>query len=495
MSSPAELIAALRREGLLRYAPDALPVFTGLTSDSRAAIRGSLFVAVRGSQADGHRFVADALARGAAAAVVESRMAVEAPQIVVRDGRLAAIALARAWFGDPAAGLQLIGITGTNGKTTTTGLVCHLLNGAGDAGSLGTLGAFDGAGQSVPSAAGSLTTPGAIDLQATLAALRDRGVRRVAMEASSHSLDQGRLDGLSFAAGVFTNLTLDHLDYHQTMEHYHAAKLKLLGLLARDAVVAVNADDPAWRGIPRSAGTLRFGFSPDADLRAVAPALGASGSRFRIEGRFGIREASLPLPGEFNIANALGAAAAALGFGLTLDDVVERLAGVPQVPGRMERLASSPFAVLRDYAHTPDALERALGALRPLTPGRLILLFGCGGDRDRAKRPIMGRLAGAHADFTVITSDNPRTENPEAIIDEIVAGLPPAAPHLRLADRRDAIRTALESAEPGDTVLLAGKGHETYQVIGHQKLPFDEREIVANLLSGGDRGSDAGMTS
>jgi UDP-N-acetylmuramoyl-L-alanyl-D-glutamate--2,6-diaminopimelate ligase len=485
VTSAGELLGALRREGLLRHAPEALPAFSGLTCDSRAARPGSLFVAVRGSQSDGHRFVADALSRGAVAAVVEGRVAGDFPQIVVRDGRLAAIALARAWYDDPGAAMQLIGITGTNGKTTTTGLVSHLLNRAGDAGAIGTLGAFDGAGRPVESAAGSLTTPGPIDLQATLAALRERGVRRAAMETSSHSLDQGRLDGLSFAAAVFTNLTLDHLDYHQTMEHYHAAKLKLLGLLAKDAVVAVNADDPAWTAIPRTAGTIRFGFAPEADLRAGGAALGATGSRFRIEGRFGIREVVLPLPGEFNIANALGAAAVGLGLGLTLDEVVERLASAPQVPGRMERLAAEPFTVLRDYAHTPDALERALGALRPLTPGRLIVLFGCGGDRDRGKRPIMGRLAGARADFTVITSDNPRTENPEAIIDEIVSGLPPAAPHLRLVDRREAIRTVLQTAAPGDTVLLAGKGHETYQVIGTEKLPFDERKIVAELLGGG----------
>jgi UDP-N-acetylmuramoyl-L-alanyl-D-glutamate--2,6-diaminopimelate ligase len=485
MKAASGLIAALRREGLLRYAPETLPDFAALTTDSRSVVPGALFVAVRGTQADGHRFVTAALERGAAAVVVETRVDAAAPQIVVREGRLAAIALARAWYDDPAAELQLIGITGTNGKTTTTGITCHLLNRAGDAGSIGTLGAFDGAGRSVPSVAGSLTTPGPVDLQATFALLRERGVRRVAMETSSHSLDQGRLDGLLFAGAVFTNLTLDHLDYHQTMEHYRAAKLKLLGLLGKDAVVAVNADDPAWAAIPRSRTTVSFGLSSGAELRAALPALGASGSRFRLEGRFGIREVVLPLPGEFNISNALGAAAVALGLGLPLDEIVDRLAVAPQVPGRMERLAASPFTVLRDYAHTPDALERALEALRPLTPGRLIVLFGCGGDRDRAKRPLMGRLAGARADFTIVTSDNPRTEDPEAIIDEIMAGLPPAAPHLRLADRREAIGVALETARAGDTVLLAGKGHETYQVIGTEKLPFDEREIVREALSGG----------
>ena len=486
MKSADDLIAALRREGLLRQAPpaSALPAFTGLTTDSRDVAAGSLFIAMRGTQVDGHRFVAEALRRGAAAAVVESRLDLPGFQIVVRDGRLAAIALARAWYDDPVQTLELIGVTGTNGKTTTTGLVAHLLDGGGDTGTIGTLGAFDGNQESVPSSAGSLTTPGPVDLQATLAALRDRGVRRVAMETSSHSLDQGRLDGLVFAAAVFTNLTLDHLDYHRTMEHYRAAKLKLLGLLAPGAVVAVNADDPAWAAIPRTSGTVSFGFAPVADLRVTGAVLGAGGSRFRIEGRFGVREAELPLPGEFNISNALAAAAVAAGLGKSLDEIVARLARAPQVPGRMERLAAEPFAVLRDYAHTPDALERALAALRPLTPGRLLVLFGCGGDRDRGKRPIMGKLAGTLADFTIVTSDNPRTENPESIIDEIMTGVPPAAPHLRIADRRDAIQAALETALPGDTLLLAGKGHETYQVIGTEKLPFDERLIVAELLEG-----------
>ncbi|HEV8149754.1 MAG TPA: UDP-N-acetylmuramoyl-L-alanyl-D-glutamate--2,6-diaminopimelate ligase [Gemmatimonadales bacterium] len=490
--NPAGLLAALRHAGLLRQAPaaDALPPLSGLTTDSRSVTPGSLFVAVRGTQADGHRFVGQAVAGGAVAVAVEARVETPVPQLVVRDGRLAAIALARAWYGDPAAELQLIGITGTNGKTTTTGLLAHLLNRSGDAGSIGTLGAFDATGARVPSAAGSLTTPGPVELHASFAALRERGVRRVAMEASSHSLDQGRLDGLVFAAAVFTNLTQDHLDYHRTMEEYLAAKLRLLGLLGKDAVLAVNADDPAWLAIPRRSGTVSFGFAPTADLRATLPALGAAGSRFRLEGRFGIREVELPLPGEFNIANALAAAAVALGLGGTLAEVVERLADAPQIPGRMERLVAEPFTVLRDYAHTPDALARALAALRPLTRGRLIVLFGCGGDRDRGKRPLMGRLAGARADFTVVTSDNPRTEDPEAIIDDVMGGLPPGAPHLRLADRRAAIRAALDFAEPGDTLLLAGKGHETYQVIGAQSLPFDERAIVAELLGAGKQDAE-----
>ncbi len=494
MTEPAPLIAALRRQGLLRFAPEGLPDFGALTTDSRSVVPGALFVAVRGSESDGHRFVPDAVARGASAVVVEAPVEARVPQIIVGEGRRAAIALARAWYGDPGASLTLVGITGTNGKTTTTGIVRHLLNQQQDTASLGTLGAFDGAGARVPSMAGSLTTPGPVDLQATLAALRDRGVRSVVMETSSHSLDQGRLDGLVFQGMVFTNLTRDHLDYHRTMEHYLAAKLKLLNLAARDAAVAVNADDPAWRVIPRTTNLVSFGFQPDADLRATDPVLEATGSRFRVQGRFGSAEVCLPLPGEFNVANALAAAAVTLGMGHSLGAVVDRLNTAPQVPGRMERLASRPFVVLRDYAHTPDALERALGALRPVTPGRLIVVFGCGGDRDRGKRPLMGKIAGTLADLAVVTSDNPRTEDPEAILAEVMAGLPPGAPHLRVADRREAIRQTLEEAREGDTVLLAGKGHETYQVIGKEYRPFDEKEIVAALLGGRGRdSSDGGM--
>jgi UDP-N-acetylmuramoyl-L-alanyl-D-glutamate--2,6-diaminopimelate ligase len=302
------------------------------------------------------------------------------------------------------------------------------------------------------------------------------------METSSHSLDQGRLDGLMFEGVIFTNLTQDHLDYHRTMEHYLAAKLRLLGLTSRDAVVAVNADDPAWSVIARTPRTVTFGLHPDADLRAVEPVADVTGCRFRVEGRFGIGEVRLPLPGRFNIANALGAAACALGTGLSLAEVVDRLASAPQVPGRMERIAAEPCLILRDYAHTPDALERALETLRPLTAGRLIVVFGCGGDRDRGKRPIMGRIAGTRSDFPIVSSDNPRTEDPERIIDEVVAGLPAGVPHLRISDRREAIREALSMARAGDTILLAGKGHETYQVLGTEKVPFDERDIVLGLL-------------
>ncbi len=471
-----QLLAALARADLLASAPDQRPELRGISTDSRMVRPGDLYVAVRGTQFDGHRFAADAVQRGAVLVAGETAMDSGAPELIVRDGFRAAVTLAREWFGNPAAGLVLVGITGTNGKTTTTGLVRHILNQSGTAASLGTLGAFDGAGQAVPSTAGSLTTPGPVDLMATLAELRHRGTTHVAMEASSHSLDQRRLEGMTFAAGVFTNLTRDHLDYHETMDRYRDAKLRLVDYLGLRGTAVLNADDPAWVRVsaPR---TITFGITAAADLRAADLRLEAGGSRFRLAGRFGNAEVALPLLGDFNVANALAAAGAGLALDLPLSSIASRLSESPQVPGRMERIATRPCVVLRDYAHTPDALERALLTLDPLTSRRVIVVFGCGGDRDRGKRPIMGRVAAERADFAIVTSDNPRTEDPAQIIADIEAGMG-SAPRLAIVDRREAIERALGEAHEGDTILLAGKGHETYQVIGTEKLPFDERDIV-----------------
>ncbi|HWB43073.1 MAG TPA: UDP-N-acetylmuramoyl-L-alanyl-D-glutamate--2,6-diaminopimelate ligase [Gemmatimonadales bacterium] len=477
-----ELLDQLRRADLLVAGPASGPSPMELSADSRSVRPGSMYLAMRGSQADGHRFIPDAVRRGASAVVVETAADVDIPQIVVRDGRRAALVLGAAWFGHPARRLTLVGVTGTNGKTTTTGLLRHLLNAAGTSGSIGTLGAFDGMGEPVSSTAGTLTTPGPVDLQATLAALVARGVDRVTMETSSHSLDQGRLDGLSFAAAVFTNLTRDHLDYHGTMESYLSAKLKLGSMLTPSGVEVVNLDDPAWQVLAMRSRRVTFGLHPAADVRAAEIVLGAAGSRFRLEGCFGSADVVLPLLGDFNVANALAAAAGSLGLGVSLAEVAARLSSSPQVPGRMELLSETPCVVLRDYAHTPDALERALATLRPLTTGRLVVVFGCGGDRDKGKRPLMGRIAAEIADLAIVTSDNPRTENPGAIIDDIEQGMGGAA-HVRIPDRLAAIHTALEQARPGDTLLLAGKGHETYQILGTEKVPFDEREIVTRAVN------------
>lgn len=475
--------ALLRREGLLLAAADQDVALHALATDSRAVVPGALFLALPGTVTDGHQFVAQARERGAAAAVVERVVDGDLPQVVVRDAQQAALALARDWYGHPAAALRLVAVTGTNGKTTTSLLVRHLLDREGTAGVIGTLGARDGRGRVVPSTAGKLTTPGPVDLQATLAELVARGVTDVAMETSSHALDQGRLDGVSFAAAIFTNLTREHLDYHESMARYLEAKLRLLTLLAPGAAALVNLDDPAWGAI-RHRPRITFGRHPDADVRAEGEVAGADGTAFRLAGRYGTAEVRLPLAGEFNVANALGAAAAALSLGLELETVAARLDAAPQVPGRMERLATTPCAVLRDYCHTPDAFERVLATLRPLTPGRLMILFGCGGDRDRGKRPEMGGIAARLADEVYLTTDNPRTEDPDRIIDDIASGMGGAG-YQRILDREEAITRALAAAAPGDTLLLAGKGHETYQHVGAERLPFDEAAIVWRLTGQG----------
>jgi UDP-N-acetylmuramoyl-L-alanyl-D-glutamate--2,6-diaminopimelate ligase len=463
-------------------APPALPEITGVTADTRRLTRGTLYCAVRGAAADGHAFVADAAARGAAAALVETPQAVALPQIVVRDGRRAAAVAAETWYGRPAARLKLIGVTGTNGKTTSVTLARHVLSALWPMGSIGTLGAFDPAGAPVESEAGNLTTPGPIDLQETLAALVAAGAKGAAMEVSSHSLDQGRVDGLVFQAVIFTNLTRDHLDYHKTFEAYFAAKARLVDHLAPDGLAVSNADDAAWAKLPPAPRRITFGERGTADVCAADVTADARGARFTLVTAGGRYPVALPLLGRFNVANALGVAACAVGLGVRPAEVAERLSSAPQVPGRMERIASDPCTVLRDYAHTPDALERALETTRAITApgGRVIVVFGAGGDRDRGKRAPMGAAAGRLADIAIATSDNPRTENPERILDEVEAGMG-NRPHYRVADRRAAIAQALELARLGDTVLLAGKGHETYQVVGTAKQPFDEREIVRDL--------------
>lgn len=486
MRSLTDLCAALARADLLVQAPAGDVTVGSIETDSRLVRPGALYIAVRGSQVDGHKFISDAVARGAVAVVVERSTGATLPEVVVSDGRLAASALARHWYDDPSAGLTLIGITGTNGKSTTTGIVRHLFNAEGTAGSIGTLGAFDGAGLAVPSTAGVLTTPGPVDLQATFAALVARGVRTVAMEASSHSLDQGRLDAVRFRAAVFTNLTREHLDYHVTMEAYLAAKLRLTALLEADGVEIVNRDDDAWLAMPPTPPSRRltFGVHPDAAVRAEDVVTDPAGTTFALRSRWGNADVRTPFLGDFNVANALGAIAAALALGRPFAEVVERIATAPQVPGRMEVLHRGEFVVLCDYMHTPDAYERVLGTLRPLTPGRLIVLFGCGGDRDRGKRPMMGRIAVERADLVILTTDNPRTEDPERILADILAGTAgaPAGKVVTIPDREEAIHAAVALAGAGDTIILAGKGPDRYQIYGTEKVPFDEPGIVASAV-------------
>jgi len=479
-----EVVSRLEGEGLLVSSPAEDIDLTGIADDSRRVRPGDLFCAWVGTSADAHRFLPGARAAGAAAALVERPVPeVDLPQVVVSDGRRAAAAAAMVAFRDPAESLLLAGVTGTNGKTTTVWLLRHLLAGTRPAASLGTLGVIGADGKPVAGTE-SLTTPGPVDLARTLRDLVDSGVRAVAMEVSSHALDQGRVSGLRFDAAVFTNLTRDHLDYHRTIDAYLAAKLSLTKLLRPGGVVVYNADDPAWAPLAAvKERTLTFAIDAPADLRAGDVDMGSGGARFTLETASGSVPVELPLLGAFNVQNALAAAGAAYGLGMTLEEVAERLRTVPQVPGRLERIAETPCPVLRDYAHTPDALERVLATLRPLVRGRLILVFGAGGDRDRGKRPLMGAVATRGADLTIVTSDNPRTEDPDAIIDDIAQGM--TGSYLREVDRRRAIALALSEAKADDVVLLAGKGHETYQIIGTERRPFDEREIVQALVASG----------
>lgn len=481
----ARIVDALGRAGLLAETRGDLPTSVqGIADDSRQVAAGTLFVAVRGSRQDGHLFLPDAERRGAALALVEDPAATTLPALVVRDGRRAAAVAAAAFHDDPASRLSLVGVTGTNGKTTTVGMLRHLLDGPDHrAASIGTLGVLAGSlGEAVPGGAG-LTTPGPVELQRVLRTLVDAGVRAVAMEVSSHALDQRRVEGVAFDAVVFTNLTRDHLDYHGTMEAYLAAKARLLDHVAVDGTAVINADDPAWGAlVPRGrARTYSARGAPAADVAAEGSAFDAAGTAFTLRAGTQRVPVRLPLIGDFNVDNAVAAAAAAIALGMGIDDAAHRLATLPQVPGRLERLHERPV-VLRDYAHTPDALERALRAVRPFTPGALIVVFGAGGDRDRGKRPEMGRIAAALADRVILTSDNPRTEDPEAILDDIEAGMTGRA-HERVEDRRAAIARALDVAGPDDVVLLAGKGHETYQIRGTETLPFDEAAIVRALAA------------
>jgi len=479
----ADIRIALDRAGLLTGESGTLPAWIeAISDDSRVVEAGSLFLAVRGAERDGHAYLALAAERGAVAAIVDDASRTTLPTLVVSDTRRAAAVAARAFFADPAVSLRLIGVTGTNGKTTTVGMLRHLLDeDRSHAASIGTLGVLVGsAGEPLDGGSG-LTTPGPVELQRVLRVLHDDDVRTIAMETSSHALHQRRVEGLTFAAGVFTNFTRDHLDYHGSMQSYFAAKAILVAQLAPGGVAVVNADDRAWDALPTAPRTVRYGLGAAADVRARRVHSTPDGSRFDLTFGDETHDATLPLIGDFNVANALGAAACAWALGRPSHAIVERLASMPQVPGRLEIVHERP-TVLRDYSHTPDSLERAIAAVRPFATGRLIVVFGCGGDRDRGKRPEMGRIAVAGADLAIVTSDNPRTEDPERILDDIEAGMGDIA-HERIEDRRDAIARALAVAGPDDLVLLAGKGHETYQIRGTTKLPFDERQIVHEIVT------------
>jgi UDP-N-acetylmuramoyl-L-alanyl-D-glutamate--2,6-diaminopimelate ligase len=458
-----------------------------VTADSRHVRVGAVFCAWRGTSDDSHRYLPQAFERGATGIIVEECSDdIPTPQLCVTDGRLAAAYAAAEFFTDPWAEMTLVGVTGTNGKTTTAAMLRHLLSLDGPAGYIGTLGAIGEDGEVIPGTEG-LTTPGPVEAARWLRRFLDEGVARVAMEVSSHALEQSRMAAARFDAAVFTNLTRDHLDYHGTMEAYRDAKLRLLHLLKPTGAAVLNADDPEWRDVASPIGrTVRFGVerAGDADVAAEDVRVGAGGMEFTLRTPDGEAAVALPIFGDFNVSNAVASAAVLWSLGWEPQRIAQALGTLPQVPGRLERIAGPPASatVLRDYAHTPDALERALHAVRPLVRGRLIVVFGAGGDRDAGKRPEMGAIAARLADLAIVTSDNPRTEDPERIIDDVERGMEDA-PRLRLSDRREAIRTALTEGRPDDLVLLAGKGHETYQIVGEEKRPFDERAIVQEILA------------
>ena len=452
---------------------------SGICYDTRTMVPGCLFVALPGYKTDGHKYIAQALEQGAAAVLCQHPPEGEGPWLVTPDARAALAAVSANWFGHPARDLTLLAVTGTNGKTTTTYLLKAMLEGVLGA-RVGLIGTNQNmVGEEVLPA--HRTTPESWEVQQLLREMADAGCTHVVMEASSHALVLHRLDGLRFRAGIFTNLTQDHLDFHGTMEAYRDAK----GLLFRQSDTAVlNLDDEAGRYFARTVAVPRLTYSErrdEADLTAKNLRLFPDRVEFEAVAEGAISRVRLPIPGGFTVYNALGVLTCGLALGLPLADCADALAKAPGVKGRIEVVpVPADFAVIIDYAHTPDALENILTAVRDFTAGRVICLFGCGGDRDRTKRPQMGAIAGSLADVAVVTSDNPRTEEPEAIIRDILPGLEgTAAQEVVEPDRRAAIRRALSLAKPGDTVVLAGKGHETYQEVGTRVLHLDEREEVA----------------
>ncbi|MBI2893033.1 MAG: UDP-N-acetylmuramoyl-L-alanyl-D-glutamate--2,6-diaminopimelate ligase [Deltaproteobacteria bacterium] len=457
----------------------------GVQHDSRAVRPRDVFVALAGARADGARFVEDAAARGAAAIVAGRELETSLPIAVVPDPRALLGRLAAGVYGDPTARLAVAGITGTNGKTTTSYLVDAALAGAGKSASvIGTIGYRIGPDRRDA----AHTTPEADDLQRLAREALETGSTHLVMEVSSHALAQRRVHGCRFAVAVFTNLTQDHLDYHGTMEHYAAAKRVLFTDLEPGAAV-VNADDPFGVSLVREARCPVSTYSTKpgalADLVPTEASFSADGLRALVSTPGGAVEIRSPLLGRHNLENALAALGAALALGCDAASAARGIASVRNVPGRLERVADpSGRLVLVDYAHTPDALARALAALRPIVKGRLVCVFGCGGDRDREKRPLMGAAVARGADLAIVTSDNPRTEHPAAIIAEILPGLAGARETLVEQDRRAAIALGVKATGAGDCLLIAGKGHEDYQILGETKMHFSDHEEAAKALDG-----------
>ena len=463
---------------------------TGVQCDSRRIRPRELFVAIHGNQEDGVRFASNAMARGAVAVVSDAPAPVGASNwIQVRDVRRMLADLACALHGNPSHTLRVHGITGTNGKTTTCWLTRDMLRAAGrNPGLISTVQCEYG-GREIKS---SRTTPDACELQTLLAAMRAAGCDSVTMEVSSHAIDQQRVGGIRFASAAFTNLSRDHLDYHHDMETYFRVKERLFINLAQDqpgAHAIINADDPYGRRLigslpARGLSVVSYGFDPASEVCATDVQLSAEGSRFTLITPTGHASVQTHLLGRYNVANVLCATALACKAGVPLEKIVGVIESAQPHWGRLERVATPlPATIFVDYAHTDDALDKVLTTLREITRGRLVVVFGCGGNRDRTKRPIMGRVAAEKADHVVVTSDNPRNENPQAIIDEIVSGIPAGRNYETVPDRHEAILTALRKGKAGDVILIAGKGHETTQEFDNRSISFDDREQVRLLAA------------
>lgn len=491
-----DLISPIQgRLGVLERSGDQQVTITGLTDDSRTVEPGSLFVAVPGERVDGHDFVDRVLAAGAAALVVGRAVSAgPTPTVRVQDSRAALGMIGSRFYGDPSLSLRMIGVTGTNGKTTTTYVVKTMLEASRrQVGLIGTVAYLVGK-ESIPA---SHTTPGALELQKLFARMVEKRLDTVVMEASSHALALDRTAGSEFDVAVFTNLTQDHLDFHVDMERYFQAKRKLFVELGQSGTrkerkrAIINLDDP-WSRRMREACTVpvwTYGLGAQADLRAENVRLSAAGTTFTLRSPAGTCTIQSRLVGEHNVYNLLAAIGVVLHEGLTLDEVRAAVGAVSNVPGRFERVeAGQDFTVVVDYAHTEDALVRLLTAAQALRTGRIITVFGCGGDRDRTKRPKMGRAAVQYSDVVILTSDNPRTEDPAAILREVEVGVKEALAdrgHVRyqmLADRRAAIEAAVREAKTDDMVLIAGKGHEDYQIVGTTKHHFDDREVAREMI-------------
>ncbi|MDX1532051.1 MAG: UDP-N-acetylmuramoyl-L-alanyl-D-glutamate--2,6-diaminopimelate ligase [Rhodothermales bacterium] len=485
----SRLLEPLRAAGLLvDAAGDTQTPIDALAHDSRRVEPGTCFFAISGAQADGHLFLDKAVQHGATAAVCERPPEADLPGLAavarVTDARAALAEAAGVFFGRPSQALRLAGITGTNGKTTTAFLLHHLLQSLGEtAGLIGTVEVRIGA----EALTATHTTPDALELNRLLRRMADAGCTACAMEVSSHALEQERVRGQRFAAAVFTNLTHEHLDYHGTFEAYRAAKAKLFDSLGADATAVVNRDDPNWDAMVggTSARVVTYGAASGAgpaDVRFGILDNRLDGLRLRLDGA----ERRFRLAGTFNAYNLAAAYATARALGYAQPETLDALAEAPPVPGRLEtiRAEGGPIAVV-DYAHTPDALENVLRTVREMKPegGRVLCVFGCGGDRDRQKRPVMGRIAEALADRVVLTNDNPRTEGPEQILREIQGGMERPDAAAVVTDRAAAIRQAVSESAAGDVVVVAGKGHETYQVIGRDTRHFDDREVVRQAFA------------